>query len=120
MHALLGVASLPAAPGALGACAVRFCRAAIPKDNTALLMSVPHPANRYHVDHTQRLRRTLHALIGRHLINRALSPGIAANALFHAPFAGLSHHTDLAPPLTSGNQVLFEKLRRKSATTGSE
>jgi hypothetical protein len=50
----------------------------------------PSPANCYHVEHAERLRRTFHALTGRDLIDPTLSPEAAAEALFHAPFAVLS------------------------------
>ena len=68
-------------------------------------MLIPCPANRYQVDHAERLRRTFHALTGRHLIDPALSPEAAAEALFHAPFAILSHDTTPDPLLTYGNQT---------------
>ncbi len=70
--------------------------------------SLPSPANRYHVDHTERLRRTFHALTGRHLIDPALSPDVAAEALFHAPFVVLSHNTAPDPMLTYGNRAALE------------
>lgn len=74
----------------------------------ALLMLAPCPANRYHVDHTERLRRTFHTLTGRNLIDPALSPEAAAEALFHAPFVVLSHNTDPDPLLTYGNQAALD------------
>ena len=52
--------------------------------------SLPGPANRYQVEHTERLCRTFHALTGRDLIDPILSPEAAAEALFHAPFVVLS------------------------------
>jgi len=67
------------------------------------LMLIPCPANRYQIKHTERLRRTFHALTGRHLIDPALSPDRAAAALFHAPFVVLSHDTAPDPILTYGN-----------------
>ena len=70
--------------------------------------SLPSPANRYHVDHTERLRRTFHALTGRHLIDPVLSPDAAADALFHAPFVVLSHNADSDPVLTYGNRAALE------------
>lgn len=70
--------------------------------------SLPSPANRYHVDHTERLRRTFHALTGRHLIDPVLSPDAAADALFHAPFVVLSHNADSDPILTYGNRAALE------------
>lgn len=67
--------------------------------------SLPSPANHYHVDHTERLRRTFHALTGRHLIDPTLTPEAAAEALFQAPFVVLSHNADPDPLLTYGNQA---------------
>ncbi|MDS4042566.1 MAG: MEKHLA domain-containing protein [Candidatus Competibacter sp.] len=71
-------------------------------------MLAPCPANRYQVEHTERLRRTFHALTGRDLLDPALSPEVAAEALFHAPFVVLSHDADLDPILTYGNRTALE------------
>ena len=71
-------------------------------------MFAPCPANRYRVEHTERLRRTFHALTGRNLINPALAPEAAADALFHALFVALSHNTDPDPLLTYGNRQALE------------
>ena len=68
----------------------------------------PSPANRYRVEHTERLRRTFHALTGRDLIDPALSPEAAADALFHAPFVVLSHDAAPDPILTYGNRQALE------------
>ena len=66
-------------------------------------MLIPCPANRYQLDHAERLRHAFHALTGRDLIDPALSPEAAATALFHAPFVILSHDTAPDPILTYGN-----------------
>lgn len=66
-------------------------------------MSIPSPANIYRVEHAERLRRAFHALAGRHLLDPALSPEAAAEALFHAPFIVLSHDAAPDPILTYGN-----------------
>ena len=71
-------------------------------------MVVPCPANRYQVEHAERLRRSYHALTGRHLIDPALSPDAAAEALFHAPFVVLSHDAAPDPMLTYGNQAALD------------
>ncbi len=71
-------------------------------------MFAPCPANRYRVEHTERLRRSFHALTGRNLIDPALAPEVAADALFHAPFVVLSHNTGPDPLLTYGNQSALE------------
>lgn len=71
-------------------------------------MLAPCPANRYQVEHTERLRRTFHALTGRDLLDPALSPEAAAETLFHAPFVVLSHNADLDPMLTYGNRTALE------------
>lgn len=68
-------------------------------------MFIPCPANCYQLDHAERLRNSFHALIGRDLIDPALSPEAAAAALFHAPFVVLSHNTAPDPILTYGNQT---------------
>ena len=67
------------------------------------LMLIPGPANRYQVQHAERLRRSFHALTGRDLIDPALSPEAAAEALFHASFVILSHGAAPDPILTYGN-----------------
>ena len=66
-------------------------------------MLIPGPANRYQVQHAERLRNSFHALTGRDLIDPALSPEAAAEALFHASFVVLSHDTAPDPILTYGN-----------------
>lgn len=66
-------------------------------------MLIPCPANRYQLDHAERLRNSFHTLTGRYLIDPALSPEAAAGALFHAPFVVLSHDTAPDPILTYGN-----------------
>ena len=71
-------------------------------------MSIPSPANRYQVEHTERLRCTFHALTGRDLIDPALSPEAAAETLFHAPFVILSHNTAPDPILTYGNLTVLK------------
>ena len=48
----------------------------------AAQQSRPSPANRYQVEHTEWLHRTFHALTGRDLIDPALAPEAAAEALF--------------------------------------
>ncbi|MDG4594310.1 MAG: MEKHLA domain-containing protein [Candidatus Contendobacter sp.] len=71
-------------------------------------MSAPCPANRYWVEHAELLRRAFHALTGRDLIDAALSPEAAAEALFHAPFVVLSHDAAPDPILTYGNAKALE------------
>ena len=72
------------------------------------LLSMPCLANRYQVEHTERLRRTFHSLTGRNLLDPALSPEAAAEALFHAPFVVLSHNAAPDPLLTYGNQTALK------------
>ncbi|MFO7641936.1 MAG: MEKHLA domain-containing protein [Candidatus Competibacteraceae bacterium] len=71
-------------------------------------MSPPCSANHYRVAHTERLRRTFHALTGRCLLDPALAPEAAAEALFHAPFVVLSHDASPDPLLTYGNRAALE------------
>ncbi|MCC8999579.1 MAG: MEKHLA domain-containing protein [Candidatus Contendobacter sp.] len=71
-------------------------------------MFIPCPANRYQVEHAERLRNSFHDLTGRDLIDPALSPDDAAEALFHAPFVVLSHNAALDPLLTYGNQTALK------------
>ena len=71
------------------------------------LLSIPGPANRYPVDHAERLRRTFHALTGRDLIDPTLSPE-AAEALFHAPFVVLSHAAAADRLLTYGHRAALD------------
>ena len=71
-------------------------------------MIEPGPANRYQVEHAERLRHIFHALTGRDLIDPTLSPEAAAEALFHAPFVILSHNAAADPILTYGNRAALE------------
>ena len=71
-------------------------------------MFAPSPANGYWFEHVECLRRTYRALTGRDLIDPALSPEAAAEALFHAPFVVLSHDAAPDPILTYGNQQALE------------
>ena len=71
-------------------------------------MIEPGPANRYQVEHAERLRHTFHALTGHDLIDPTLSPEAAAEALFHAPFVILSHNAAADPILTYGNRAALE------------
>lgn len=71
-------------------------------------MLIPCRANGYQTEHAERLRRTFHALTGRDLLDPALSPDAAAEALFHAPFVVLSHDTAPDPILTYGNQTALD------------
>lgn len=72
------------------------------------LLSIPCAANRYQVEHMERLRRAFHALTGRDLIDPALSPDAAAEALFHAPFVVLSHDAAPDPLPTYGYQTALK------------
>ena len=74
-------------------------------------MFAPCPADHYQVEHAELLRRSFYILTGRHLLDAALLPEAAAEALFHAPFVVLSHDAAPDPILTYGNQTalaLFE------------
>lgn len=77
-------------------------------------MSVLHaPAhdNGYLADHIELLRRSLRTLTGRDLIDGDLSPAEAAERLYRAPFALLSHDASPDPILTYANACalgLFE------------
>ena len=53
-------------------------------------MIEPSPANRYQVEHAERLRRTFHALTGRDLIDPTLSPEAAAAASHSAGWPSIS------------------------------
>ena len=68
-------------------------------------MLKPCLANGYQVDPAERLRRSFRSVTGRDLIDPALSPEAAAEALFHAPFVVLSHDAAPDPLLTYGNQT---------------
>ncbi len=76
-------------------------------------MPLPHPGpdNLYLVDHVTLLRRSLHRLTGRDLLERDLSDVEAAEWLFDAPFVLLSHNRAADPILTYANRTalaLFE------------
>jgi hypothetical protein len=71
-------------------------------------MLAPCRANRYQVEHAERLLRSFRALTGRPLLDPALSPEAAADGLFHAPFVVLSHDAAPDPILTYGNLAALE------------
>ncbi len=73
-------------------------------------MIEPGPANRYQVEHAERLRRSFHALTGRDLLDPTLSPEAAAAVLFHAPFVVLSHDAAPDPLLTYGHRPVLERF----------
>ena len=71
----------------------------------------PSSANDYLMGHVALMRDSYRALTGRDLIDPSLSPHRAAEALFHAPFALLSHNADADPLMTYANRTglaLFE------------
>lgn len=69
---------------------------------------MPSQANQYWFEHAERLRCTFRELTGRHLLDAALSPSMAAEQLFHAPFVVLSHNNAPDPVLTYGNLKALE------------
>ena len=71
-------------------------------------MFAPCPADHYQVEHAELLRRSFYILTGRHLLDAALLPEAAAEALFHAPFVVLSHDAAPDPILTYGNRIALE------------
>ena len=74
-------------------------------------MSPPDAANRFLADHVRLLRTSLKALTGQELVAASFSDAEAADAIFHAPFAVLSHGTAYDPIFNYANQTalsLFE------------
>jgi MEKHLA domain len=71
----------------------------------------PDAANRFLADHVRLLRTSLKALTGQELVAASLSDAQAAEAVFHAPFAVLSHDTASDPIFNYANKKalsLFE------------
>jgi hypothetical protein len=71
----------------------------------------PDPSNDFLADHARLLRASYRTLTGRDLIDPSLTDRDAAQALYEAPFALLSHSADTEPILTYGNAqalALFE------------
>ena len=71
----------------------------------------PGPENAYLQGHTALLLRAYRHWTGRDLVDPNLSPAAAARALYHAPFAVLSHDAAPDPRFTYANltaQRLFE------------
>ena len=68
----------------------------------------PSPANAYLADHLALMRRSLRALTGRDLVAPDLSPEAAAEWLYRAPFALLSHDTCPDPILTYANRCALD------------
>lgn len=71
----------------------------------------PGPENAYLQGHAALLLRSHRHWTGRDLVDPALSPAEAARALYHAPFAVLSHDAAPDPRFTYANltaQRLFE------------
>ncbi|MCW5198200.1 MEKHLA domain-containing protein [Desulfobulbus sp. F4] len=73
-------------------------------------LAIPYPAedNTYLAEHVLLLRNSLLALTGRDLFGKDCAPAEAAKAIFHAPFALLSHNTAPDPLLTYGNQTVLK------------
>ena len=72
---------------------------------------VPSSANDYLTGHVALMCNSYRVLTGRDLIDPSLSSRRAAEALFHAPFALLSHNADADPLMTYANRTgltLFE------------
>lgn len=71
----------------------------------------PTPENSYLSEHIERLRYSYQRWLGRPLLDATLPPPDAAQQLFYAPFALISHSADADPIFTYGNQTaqrLFE------------
>ncbi len=68
----------------------------------------PGPANAYLAEHIDLLRRSLRALTGRDLIEGDPDPAEAAERIYRAPFAVLSHDTAPDPILTYANRCALE------------
>jgi hypothetical protein len=74
-------------------------------------LPAPGPANHYLAEHIDLVRRSLLALTGRDLVAGKPTPEAAAEQIYHAPFALLSHDTAFDPILTYANHCalgLFE------------
>ncbi len=75
-----------------------------------MLSELPYPAkeNSYLADHIHLLHNSLQALTGRDLVENDSPPEEAAQHIFHAPFALLSHNTAADPVLTYGNRTALD------------
>ena len=73
-----------------------------------MLLPCPTQENNYLNNHIQLLHNSLHALTGQNLIQKNESPTKAAQRIFHAPFALLSHNNASDPILTYGNRTALE------------
>ena len=71
-------------------------------------LPAPGPDNDYLAAHIDLLRSSLLRLAGRDLIAGEPSPGQAAERIWHAPFALLSHDTAPDPILTYANRCALE------------
>jgi hypothetical protein len=71
-------------------------------------LSAPDPSNRYLAGHIELLRRSLRDLTGRDLIEQELPPEAAAEWIYRAPFALLSHDTAPDPILTYANRCALD------------
>ena len=68
------------------------------------VLPAPGPENHYLAEHIDLLRRSLRALTGRDLIAGDPTPEEAAEQIYRAPFAVLSHDTAPDPILTYANR----------------
>ena len=74
-------------------------------------MNRPTKENHFQQDHVRLLCSSFQRWTGKPLISGSYSEVELADAIFHAPFAVLSHNTDADPVLNYGNQIgldLFE------------
>jgi len=69
---------------------------------------VPGPDNHYLSEHIELLRSSLRRLTGRDLVAADLCPARAAERIYHAPFAVLSHDAADDPVLTYANRCALE------------
>lgn len=78
---------------------------------TLFPLSEPSEANDYLAPHIQVLRESYHHYLGQDLIDKTLSPKMAAKHIYHASFVVVSHSADIDPIFIYGNQKalrLFE------------
>lgn len=70
-------------------------------------MPAPSHENGYCESHAALLTSSFTRLVGRDLVSGS-TPGETARALFHAPFAVVSHNTDPDPMFNYGNQTALD------------
>lgn len=73
----------------------------------------PSPENDYLGEHAELILSSLLRMTGRNLVDPALSDKERYRSLFEAPFAVVSHNTEVDPVFNYGNKVALELFEMK-------